>query len=317
MAITLQPLKPEQIKWNKGIPTGCKAAKLNLTGAYRTIFTNIQVGDVVRIRQSEGRLVPAAARATKDSFWVQVVGVERGHRGWVQIRCAGDRTLPQAHPQTAVTRKERPAETESRLAIDAAARQASVEANTSVVIAFDEADISNGQRFHQADTSSVFVVGMVKSGMVRLTNEAVGAGGLLVLTAEFAAMVRSGRYTQVTEVTPIDATPEEALALLRDVAAQADAQREYVTWADDRTHAVWHLCDQEDQPVAEGEHLDPEGTRFSISATPEVVTREGTGGYAEPAAVCIAWLGADSSDDMVGWTRSEYLGQGWHWTPEI
>ena len=104
---------------NSVLPTGCKSVKLNLSNAYRTTYTHLQPGDYVRVVTSGyhtplDQLVPAAARAPKASFWVQVRTVVRGNRS-VTVYLEGRFRLAYDAPHTAVTRKERTEEFEARM----------------------------------------------------------------------------------------------------------------------------------------------------------------------------------------------------------
>lgn len=87
---------------------------------------------------------------------------------------------------------------------------------------------------------------------------------------------------------------------------------EYVTYTDEAAAVVYHLTDATGQPVAAGEHTDPEGYRFRIAAAADITDRREDDGT--PTHVGITWIHADNESS--GWTRPGHLGAGWAWTPE-
>lgn len=109
----------------KYLPAGCKAAKVNLAGAYRTTLTRLEVGDVVRLdrRQNEvnGALIPTPTHSPARSFWATVTEITRSG-GQIHITTSHGQ-MPGDFAHTSITRKERAAETQERLALDAQARE--------------------------------------------------------------------------------------------------------------------------------------------------------------------------------------------------
>jgi len=109
-------------------PAGTKDVKINLAGAYRTTFTHLVEGDVIRLDRrvdglANGALIPTPTHSPKRSFWATVTKVERAGR----IQITTDQGLmPWEAAHTSITRKERKSETTARLAIDATARQAAL-----------------------------------------------------------------------------------------------------------------------------------------------------------------------------------------------
>lgn len=158
----------------KTLPAGCKAAKLNLANAYRTTYTHIVAGDVVRVLSKEGAHYragegyvedvlhyPAATQAPKASFWVQVTKVER-KSGGVTITVAGDRELEYNAAHTAITRKERETERQARLEQDAADRAASLAAVETEL----ESKGVTVDPFPGLDVQASINVGMLATGFV-------------------------------------------------------------------------------------------------------------------------------------------------------
>lgn len=112
----------------KYLPAGCKSAKVNLSGAYRTTLTRLEVGDVVRLdrRQNEvnGALIPTPTHSPARSFWATVTEITRANG---QISITTDKgQMPADFAHTSITRKERATETQERLALDAQAREDAV-----------------------------------------------------------------------------------------------------------------------------------------------------------------------------------------------
>lgn len=112
----------------KYLPAGCKSAKVNLSGAYRTTLTRLEVGDVVRLdrRQNEvnGALIPTPTHSPARSFWATVREITRSGG---QIHITTDKgQMPADFAHTSITRKERVMETQERLALDAQAREDAV-----------------------------------------------------------------------------------------------------------------------------------------------------------------------------------------------
>jgi hypothetical protein len=117
------------------LPAGCKPyVKLNLAGAYRTTYTHLVPGDVIRVETSvhhSGVVMPSGTRAANKSFWATVSKVERANRqvfitvesSWFTGRVAWDA------PHTAVTRKERATEHSARLMLAEQEREASLKAS--------------------------------------------------------------------------------------------------------------------------------------------------------------------------------------------
>lgn len=139
MAQTAEGLSPGEVKpitgpkdrYGRVIPAGCKDVKLSLTGAWRTTYTHIVAGDVVRIQQDTAswepnglRYAAAGTQALARSYWVNVASVERVGR-MVRIMLVGG-SFTEDFPHAAITRKERETEYQARIGTDASARAASI-----------------------------------------------------------------------------------------------------------------------------------------------------------------------------------------------
>lgn len=122
-------------RYGREIPAGCKDVKLSLGNAWRTTYTHIEAGDVVRIEQDRHstatRHVASGTAAPKRSYWATVKTAERKGRV-VRLTLTGGE-ITEEFPHTAITRQERETEYRARLDRNAAERAASVAEHAPVV----------------------------------------------------------------------------------------------------------------------------------------------------------------------------------------
>jgi hypothetical protein len=123
------------------LPTGCKDVKLNLTNAYRTTFSHIQAGDVLRVEWNptgNGMMIPTATHSPKRSFWVEIMEVSREGRH-ICLHTRNGAVITNS-PHTAITRKERQSEHEEALRQMAAEREEALAESRAELAAKSEAD---------------------------------------------------------------------------------------------------------------------------------------------------------------------------------
>jgi hypothetical protein len=214
-------------RYGREIPAGCKDVKLSLTNAWRTTYTHIQAGDVVRIETEGSKTKAAPPAAPKRSYWATVTVVENKGRVVRLVMEQGEITEEPAH--TAITRQERVSEYEARLAADAETRRASVEASAAI--------LAEAKRLYPA-TATEEARGALAHEVTQSTLEAEHAG-FTVMPITVGEYLSAGEPTAPALITGHKASSHSRRGAECRVCGQLVTDHEEVDVAESLSVAYW------------------------------------------------------------------------------